>query len=226
MNAERLEDILGKALMLAVFTFVAVQNAVSLVGKLGAEKLTAFSALSALSQLLSLLFVGLVLWLTLSRLPPRQTATGIEPRVSAIAGTFLLFFLVYLPAGSASFGVILLATIMILLGTLLSIYCLHYLGKSFSIMASARSLVSTGPYGIVRHPLYLAEAITVTGIILAHWSPLAVLLGLSQMAFQVRRMFNEEAVLRSAFPEYQDYAARVPMMIPGFGREQVSTSET
>lgn len=218
MNADKLEDIFGKALMLAIFAFVAVQNALGLVSKLPAEQISPFLALSALSQLFSLLFVGLVLWLTLSRLPPRQTASGIEPRVSAIAGTFLLFFLVYLPAGSAGFGVILLATVMILVGTLLSIYCLYYLGKSFSIMASARSLVSTGPYGIVRHPLYLAEAITVAGIVLAHWSPLAVLLGLSQMAFQVRRMFNEEAVLRSAFQEYGDYAARVPMLFPDFGR--------
>jgi protein-S-isoprenylcysteine O-methyltransferase Ste14 len=114
---------------------------------------------------------------------------------------------------------------MILLGTLLSIYCLYFLGKSFSIMATARSLVSTGPYGIVRHPLYLAEAITVAGIILAHWSPLAVLLGLSQLAFQVRRMFNEEAVLRSAFSEYEDYSAKVPMMIPDFGRARTAARQ-
>jgi protein-S-isoprenylcysteine O-methyltransferase Ste14 len=218
MNASRIEDMLGKALMLAIFTFVATQNVFVLVGKFRSEQITPFLALSAFAQLLSLLFVGLVLWLTLSRLPPRKTASGIEPRVSAIAGTFLLFFLVYLPAGSAGFGVTLVATLMILIGTVLSIYCLYYLGKSFSIMASARSLVSTGPYGFVRHPLYLAEAITVAGVILAHWSPLAVLLGLSQMAFQVRRMFNEEAVLRSAFPEYDDYAASVPMLIPDLGR--------
>lgn len=74
----------------------------------------------------------------------------------------------------------------------------------------------------MRHPLYLAEAVTVAGIILTHWSPLAVLLGLLQMAFQVRRMFNEEAVLRSAFPEYGDYAARVPMLIPDLGRSRMA----
>lgn len=128
---------LGKALLLAVFIFEGAQNIYGLVGKFRAEEITPFLVLSTLSQLLSLLFVGLVVWLTLSRLPPRKTASGIEPRVSAIAGTFLLFFLVYLPAGSVGIGVILLAMLMILTGTILSIYCMWYLGKSFSIMATA-----------------------------------------------------------------------------------------
>ena len=57
---------------------------------------------------------------------------------------------------------------MIVFGTLASVYCLYYLGRSFSIMACARELVTHGPYGVIRHPLYVAEAITVLGIIIAN----------------------------------------------------------
>jgi protein-S-isoprenylcysteine O-methyltransferase Ste14 len=108
-----------------------------------------------------------------------------------------------------------------LIGTIFSIYCLHYLGRSFSIMASARELVTHGPYGVVRHPLYLAEGISTVGVILLNWSIWAVMLGLVQMALQFRRMLNEEKVLRAAFPEYADYAARVPMIVPGLRRQGV-----
>ena len=38
-----------------------------------------------------------------------------------------------------------------------------------------------------------------------------------QLAFQWRRVLYEEAVLRRAFPEYDDYARRVPRFIPRLG---------
>jgi protein-S-isoprenylcysteine O-methyltransferase Ste14 len=82
-------------------------------------------------------------------------------------------------------------------------------------MASARELVTRGPYGVVRHPLYLAEGLSTIGIILLHWSPGVVARGAVQFALQFRRMQNEEKVLRAALPEYADYAARVPMVVPG-----------
>jgi len=35
-----------------------------------------------------------------------------------------------------------------------------------------------------------------------------------QWLFQLRRMTNEETVLRAAFPEYADYARRTPKVVP------------
>jgi protein-S-isoprenylcysteine O-methyltransferase Ste14 len=49
-------------------------------------------------------------------------------------------------------------------------------------------------------------------------SPLTVVIMLAVALLQFRRMHNEEEVLLSAFPEYFDYAARTPRIIPVFLR--------
>ena len=51
--------------------------------------------------------------------------------------------------------IVFLADFMIVLGMVLSIYSLTSLGKNFSIIPQARKLVQSGPYRLVRHPLYL-----------------------------------------------------------------------
>ena len=83
-------------------------------------------------------------------------------------------------------------------------------------MATARELVTDGPYKIIRHPLYGAEVITIVGVAIGHWSPWAALLGVVWLGLQIRRAQNEERVLRDCFPAYADYARRVPMLLPGF----------
>lgn len=216
------EDRIGKALMVLVFAAAAVQQGMRLATALAAPSLPPLLLLSILGQFFSLVFVAFVVLMTLRRLPPRQSADGIEPRITAIAGTFTLVVLIWLPPGSAGVWAQFVALMLLMLGSITSVYCLHYLGRSFSIMASARELVTRGPYGIVRHPLYLAEGLSTIGIIVLHWSPGAVAIGLLQFALQFRRMQNEEKVLRAAFPEYADYAAWVPMVVPGLRRQGIS----
>jgi len=91
---------------------------------------------------------------------------------------------------------------------------LRWLGKSFSILAEARRLVTEGPYRVVRHPLYICEGIATVGVMLQVISPLAVLIIIVFAMIQYRRMINEEKILTSAFPEYRAYAARTPLVIP------------
>ena len=210
-----IEDLIGKMLMVGTFAIMAGRQVIALAHTLASPVRPPLWLLGTVSQFLSLVFVAIVVVMTVRRLPPRQSAAGIEPRITAIAGTFALIFLVWLPVGQTGLAVQVSGLVLLLIGTVSSIFCLHFLGRSFSIMASARSLVTRGPYGVVRHPLYLAEGISTIGIILLHWSLPAVLLGVVQMALQFRRMQNEEAVLRAAFPEYEDYAGRVPMIVPG-----------
>lgn len=213
------EDLIGKMLMIGIFAIMAGRQAIGLAQMLASPVKPPLWVLGTVSQFLSLLFVAVVVLMTVRRLPPRQSAAGIEPRVTAIGGTFALILLVWLPAGQGGLVVQLTGLALLLVGTIFSIYCLHYLGRSFSIMASARELVTRGPYGVVRHPLYLAEGISTIGIIMLHWSLAAVVVGAVQIALQFRRMQNEEAVLRAAFPAYGDYAERVPMIVPGRRRQ-------
>ena len=104
-------------------------------------------------------------------------------------------------------------------GAALSAWVLLWLGRSFSIMAQARKLVTSGPYAIVRHPLYCCEALIALGVMLLVLSPLAVAIVIVQWCIQLRRMANEEKVLRAEFTAYEQYAARVPKLFPRlFGR--------
>jgi protein-S-isoprenylcysteine O-methyltransferase Ste14 len=210
----RLEDLIGKVFMVVVFLYLALGQFGSIVAIIQNRDSIDFWSLALTSRVLGLLFLFMVVALTIFRQAPKQSAAGIEPRLTALAGTFALMLLIVLPTGSVGPEMLALATALMIIGSALSIYCLLWLGRSFSIMATARSLVTSGPYGLVRHPLYAAEAISVIGFLIANWSAAALIVGVIQFAFQFRRMVNEERVLRSTFPEYADYARVVPMFIP------------
>jgi protein-S-isoprenylcysteine O-methyltransferase Ste14 len=77
-------------------------------------------------------------------------------------------------------------------------------------------VISTGPYRIVRHPMYAGAALYMIGmpLLLGSWLGLLVL-PLIFGALSVR-IFIEEAALRKGLPGYGDYAARVRYrLIPG-----------
>ena len=215
MNS-KLEDGLGKLAMLLVFGYLAYKQTMAIVDIFLQRATIPMWQLTVLSLVFSTIFLFLILYFTVTRLPPKNSANGLEPRVTAILGTFVMMVLIVLPAGEITVGMRLVSTLLIIVGTVLSVYCLRQLGRSFSIMATARELVTEGPYKIIRHPLYGAEVITIVGVTIGHWSLSAVLLGLIWLGLQIRRAQNEERVLRASFPAYGDYARRVPMLLPGF----------
>lgn len=213
---KKLEDNLGKLAMLLVFGYLACQQALRIAGIILHRAETPMWGLSLAALISSTIFLFLILLFTLTRLPPRDSADGIEPRVTAIAGTFIMMLLIILPPGEVGPELRVVSTVLIIVGTMLSAYCIRQLGRSFSIMATARELVTQGPYKIIRHPLYGAEVVTIIGMTIAHWTPAAAALALVWLALQIRRAQHEERVLRETFPEYSDYARRVPMLLPGF----------
>jgi protein-S-isoprenylcysteine O-methyltransferase Ste14 len=88
------------------------------------------------------------------------------------------------------------------------------LGRCFGVLPDARGLVTSGPYRLVRHPLYLGEVGAAAGIAVA--APrLSNLLALVLFtAAQAGRARVEERTLVRAFPDYADYRRRTPMLIP------------
>jgi protein-S-isoprenylcysteine O-methyltransferase Ste14 len=209
-------EVLGKASLLAAFGVFATFKALGVKSRLMSwepgQGIESYIELAA--QVAALIFVVLLLSLTLVRFKPKETAEGLESRISALIGTFLSLSLVALPMADLGPVLRVIAICLVLAGWLLSVYVLAWLGRSFSIMAQARRLVTGGPYAIVRHPLYVSEEIAMIGMVLLCLSPLAILIAAVQWVFQLRRMTHEERVLREAFPEYSNYAASTPKIIP------------
>lgn len=160
-------------------------------------------------------FLLLLATAVLIRTPPSAKAQGWEPRVSALAGTFLIYAIVMCPRRGLPASAEVVSTLLIIIGTAAAIISLGQLGRSFSIMAESRQLVTTGPYQWVRHPLYLAEEIAVVGLFMQFASVWTALLLGAQIAFQLRRIHNEEVVLCASFPEYDTYRSHTARLIPG-----------
>jgi protein-S-isoprenylcysteine O-methyltransferase Ste14 len=142
-------------------------------------------------------------------------ARGLEPRVSAFVGAFLVYAIPFFPRRELSVTAEMVSTLLILFGSAAAVIALVRLGRSFSMMAEARRLVTSGPYRFVRHPLYLAEELAIIGISMQFFSLSTAFVLAVQIAFQLRRMHNEEAVLAESFPEYAAYRQRTARLLPG-----------
>jgi protein-S-isoprenylcysteine O-methyltransferase Ste14 len=107
------------------------------------------------------------------------------------------------------------STVLTTIGSIGAVVALSQLGRSFSIMAESRQLVTTGPYRFVRHPLYAAELIATIGVFMQFASICTASLLVVHIAFQLRRMHNEELILTARFPEYDTYQRTIARLIPG-----------
>ena len=157
----------------------------------------------------ALAFNLLLIYLIVVRTEPVRRASGILPRLCGFAGTFLGVGILQLKPQTLALPWQTVAAALVFAGSLGSAIVLARLGKSFSIMPEARSLVTSGPYAYARHPLYAMEFLTLAGTAIQFAQPWAALLALGVTVLQVLRTLFEERVLADAYPEYVGYQARV-----------------
>lgn len=172
-------------------------------------------ALNIAPRLSTIGFLLLLAATVVLRVRPRGKAFGLEPRISSFIGAFLVYAIPLLPRREASAAVEMVSTLLILFGSSAAVFTLLQLGRSFSIMAEARRLVTSGPYRFVRHPLYLGEELAVFGLFMQFFSVWTTIIFALQIAFQLRRMHNEEAILAKILPEYAAYRNKTSRLIPG-----------
>ena len=171
--------------------------------------------LFVVQQLLALAYFTLLVVLYAVRLPQRGTDHRAGVIFIAFSGTFAAIGASFLPGGSHRDGLVLVADILATAGLAYSVWGLAYLRRSFSIIPEARRLVSGGPYGLSRHPVYLGEVATAIGVNLATAGWLSALAIAYFIGCELLRIRWEERVLARAFPsEYPDYAKRVPRYLP------------
>ena len=83
-----------------------------------------------------------------------------------------------------------------------------YGGSSVEVV-EGQTVISTGPYAIVRHPMYVGAVIMAAGtpVALGSWWGLLVVLGaIPVLAWRIQ---DEESLLRSDLAGYIDYARQV-----------------
>ena len=170
--------------------------------------------LQLIALLSSFVLIFLLVYLLFTRQVPERKAKGALPRIVAVCGTFLGNGFLYLEPVRLALPAQIFADLLIITGTVGSLIAALRLGASFSLMPEARNLVTSGPYAFVRHPLYLAELIGVSGLVLQFQQPFAVFLGAAVFAVQYWRTVFEEQILQAAYPEYVAYRTRTGRFIP------------
>ena len=76
-------------------------------------------------------------------------------------------------------------------------------------VAPDQRVISTGPYAVVRHPMYASASLYVVGTPLALGSYWGLLPLVVMAPFLVWRLLDEERILTRSLPGYADYQTRV-----------------
>jgi len=83
-------------------------------------------------------------------------------------------------------------------------------------VAPGQRVIATGPYAVVRHPMYASALLYLVGTPLALGSYWGLLAFAAMMPFLIWRMLDEERVLARDLPGYTEYQRRVRhRLVPG-----------
>ena len=85
-----------------------------------------------------------------------------------------------------------------------------YLSRSIVIQEEReQKVIDSGPYGIVRHPMYSATILMVFGVIMILGSGIALILGLLVSTGFYLRAISEETLLKNELAGYEEYTQKV-----------------
>jgi protein-S-isoprenylcysteine O-methyltransferase Ste14 len=189
-DAERLSDILSRAVIIVLFSFMAV--------RFGGD----FLQTGRLTNLLLLISEMLVVALTVLRRAAASVDRSMRARLLttvSLLGPPLVKPVQMIPLLPASITVT--ASVI---GLAVVIAGKVTLGRSFGLMPANRGVVSSGVYRLVRHPIYLGYLITHVAFIFANptaWNVAILIVG--DAALLLRAVCEEQTLARDA--QYREY---------------------
>ena len=114
----------------------------------------------------------------------------------------------YLWVARPSWTFLLLGTVVAIPGIALRAFASGHVKKN-------EELTTSGPYAYTRNPLYLGSLIMALGFAIAARSVVVLVVMLVMFfAIYLPVIRSEEAYLRETFPAFDDYARRVPRLVP------------
>jgi protein-S-isoprenylcysteine O-methyltransferase Ste14 len=158
----------------------------------------------------------IVLAIALTRRPPRAQDYSLATSVAvAVAYAYPYAQVAYLrwvpgePAWEAG------GLVLVTIAAFLSLASLLTLGRWFGVRPALRGLATTGPYRLVRHPIYLAYLFADIGYNLEEWNFATLLLVAAGWMSLLYRIHAEERIL-SRHADWPKYVAQVRYrLVPG-----------
>ena len=153
-----------------------------------------------------------------------QSFGGIALQAVAVAVVWIFYrtpFLSPLFEGQFALNIVLdSAAMLLMIGSIwFARSAVKELGKQFALQArliEGHELITTGVYGIVRHPIYTAffAMMLATGLVMCHW--IALLAGAFIFLIGTRiRTSSEDRLLSDAFgEEFSAWKTKVPGLMP------------
>ncbi len=112
------------------------------------------------------------------------------------------------------------------LGVAIAVIAGLVLGRALTatpVPTARATLRTTGPYRVVRHPIYTGVVLIVVAIAVRSGNVVGLALGAATIGFFHVKASWEERRLRERFAGYADYAATTPRFLPSVRRRSGST---
>jgi len=146
-------------------------------------------------------------------------------RIVMVIASLSFLLLLVIPALGYRFGWSQVPTPFVILGDLLvaigfylvfRVYRENTFTSATVEIAANQKVITTGPYAIVRHPMYSSSLLYVIGTPLALGSVWGLLAVLGFLPALIWRLKDEEQMLASELPGYREYQRAVPhRLLPG-----------